>query len=90
MLEVVLDVQMWPITLLTILVRTTKSEIVSLIYPATQISVSSGVVTTYSAPLIKTFGFSSPNFALLNTPSGLVSIVSTLGVGYSIRYTSHR
>lgn len=90
-LEIVLDMQMWLMTLLTILVRTIKSEIVSLlIYPATQISISSGVVTTYSATLIKTFGFSSPNSALLNTPSGLVSIISTLAVGYGIRYTSHR
>ena len=47
-------------------------------------------MTTYSATLIKTFGFSSPNSALLNTPSGLVSIASTLVVGYGIRHTSHR
>lgn len=47
-------------------------------------------MTTYSATLIKTFGFSSPNSALLNTPSGLVSIAATLTVGYGIRFTSHR
>ena len=47
-------------------------------------------MTTYSATLIKTFGFSSPISALLNTPSGLVSISSTLVVGLGIRYTSHR
>ncbi|KAI9857528.1 MAG: hypothetical protein M1824_004788 [Vezdaea acicularis] len=54
------------------------------------ISVSSGVVTTYSATLIKGFGYTSPHAALLNTPSGAVSILSTLLVGYGIRYTSHR
>ena len=48
------------------------------------------MVTTYSATLIRNFGFSSPNAALLNTPSGLVSIASTLAVGYGIRHTSHR
>ena len=55
-----------------------------------KISISSGIVTTYSATLIKTFGFSSPNSALLNTPSGLVSIASTLAVGLGVRYTSYR
>ncbi|KAE8354270.1 major facilitator superfamily domain-containing protein [Aspergillus coremiiformis] len=53
-------------------------------------SVSSGVVTTYSATLINGFGFTPPQAALLNTPSGLVSIVFTLVVGVGIRRTSHR
>lgn len=55
-----------------------------------QISVSSGVVTTYSATLIRGFGFSGPHAALLNMPSGLVSIFFTLLVGFGIRRTSHR
>ncbi|KAJ5715662.1 uncharacterized protein N7483_012843 [Penicillium malachiteum] len=54
------------------------------------ISISSGVVTTYSATLISGFGFSGPISALLNTPSGLISIVFTLVVGYGIRKFSHR
>ncbi|TKA72539.1 hypothetical protein B0A49_04233 [Cryomyces minteri] len=54
------------------------------------ISISSGVVTTYSATLIRNFGFSPPNAALLNMPSGIVSILSTLIVGYGVRLTSHR
>ncbi|KAE8150481.1 major facilitator superfamily domain-containing protein [Aspergillus avenaceus] len=53
-------------------------------------SVSSGVVTTYSATLINNFGFTPPHSALLNTPSGIVSIVFTLTVGIGIRRTSHR
>ncbi len=57
---------------------------------AAQTSISSGIVTTYSATLIRNFGFSSPDSALLNTPSGLVSIASTLVVGYGVHYTSHR
>ena len=55
-----------------------------------QISISSGVITTYSATLINTFGFSPPDSALLNMPSGIVSIASTLIVGFGIRYTSNR
>ncbi|KAJ5112925.1 hypothetical protein N7456_001459 [Penicillium angulare] len=54
------------------------------------ISISSGVVTTYSSTLIAGFGFSGPISALLNTPSGLVSIFFTLLVGYGIRKTSNR
>ncbi|KAJ5120517.1 uncharacterized protein N7515_009905 [Penicillium bovifimosum] len=54
------------------------------------ISVSSGVVTTYSSTLIAGFGFSGPISALLNMPSGIVSIVFTLLVGIGIRKTSNR
>ncbi|KAL1966148.1 hypothetical protein VTN77DRAFT_4700 [Rasamsonia byssochlamydoides] len=53
-------------------------------------SVSSGVVTTYSSTLIKNLGFSSPHAALLNMPSGIVSIFFTLLVGIGIRRSSHR
>lgn len=35
-------------------------------------------------------GYSPPHTALLNMPSGIVSIVSTLIVGFGIRATSHR
>jgi hypothetical protein len=52
--------------------------------------VSSGVVTTYSSTLIAGFGFSGPISALLNTPSGIVSIFFTLLVGFGIRTTSNR
>lgn len=51
---------------------------------------SSGVVTTYSSTLIAGFGFSGPISALLNTPSGIVSIFFTLLVGFGIRRTSNR
>ncbi|KKA18483.1 MFS transporter [Rasamsonia emersonii CBS 393.64] len=53
-------------------------------------SVSSGVVTTYSSTLIKNLGFSSQHAALLNMPSGIVSIFFTLLVGFGIRRSSHR
>ncbi|OAL71791.1 MFS transporter [Trichophyton violaceum] len=56
----------------------------------TLISVSSGVVTTYSATLIKSFGYSAPRSALLNMPSGAVSIISTVVIGFAIRYKLYR
>ena len=55
-----------------------------------QISISSGVVTTYSATLIQNFGFTPPIAALLNTPSGLISIASAIIAGLGVRRTSHR
>ncbi|KAL9036728.1 MAG: hypothetical protein Q9214_006008 [Letrouitia sp. 1 TL-2023] len=72
-LEILLDIQLWLMTLVTIL-----------------ISISSGVVTTYSATLIRNFGYKPPTAALLNMPSGIISIASTLIVGYGVRFTSNR
>jgi predicted MFS family arabinose efflux permease len=40
---------------------------------------ASGVIATYSAVLIKNFGYTGPQAALLNMPSGLVSIVGVMG-----------
>ncbi|KAK2738250.1 hypothetical protein FQN57_007113 [Myotisia sp. PD_48] len=54
------------------------------------ISISSGVVTTYSATLIRNFGYSGPVSALLNMPAGIVSIVCTMSVGFTVRYHSFR
>ena len=47
-------------------------------------------MTTYSATLIKSLGFSSEDAALLNMPSGIVSIFFTLLVGFGIRRMSYR
>ncbi|EQL04192.1 allantoate permease [Ophiocordyceps sinensis CO18] len=54
------------------------------------LSVSSGVVTTYSATLIKNLGYVPKQAALMNMPSGVVSIFFTLLVGFGIRRQSHR
>ncbi|KAF5013340.1 hypothetical protein FDECE_643 [Fusarium decemcellulare] len=54
------------------------------------LSVSSGVVTTYSSTLIRNLGYDSKHAALMNMPSGVVSIFFTLGVGFGIRRQSHR
>ncbi|KFH46248.1 Thiamine pathway transporter-like protein [Hapsidospora chrysogenum ATCC 11550] len=54
------------------------------------LSVSSGVVTTYSATLIRNLGYTPKKAALMNMPSGVVSIFFTLLVGFGIRMRSHR
>ncbi|PYH83554.1 MFS general substrate transporter [Aspergillus uvarum CBS 121591] len=43
------------------------------------ITIPSGVITTFSSILIKEFGYNSKKSALLNMPSGVVSIVATMG-----------
>ncbi|KJK60203.1 D-galactonate transporter [Aspergillus parasiticus SU-1] len=53
-------------------------------------AVSSGVVVVYSSTLIAGFGFGGPISALLNTPSGIVSIFFTLLVGIGVRKASNR
>ncbi|KAK3182004.1 hypothetical protein K4F52_006743 [Lecanicillium sp. MT-2017a] len=54
------------------------------------LSVSSGVITTYSATLIRNLKYTPKQAALMNMPSGVVSIFFTLMVGYGIRRQSHR
>ncbi|KAI0907776.1 putative allantoate permease [Ustulina deusta] len=46
--------------------------------------IPSGVITTFSATLIRGFGYDSKSAALLNIPSGVVSIIATLGCTYAI------
>ncbi|CAJ2507865.1 Uu.00g090510.m01.CDS01 [Anthostomella pinea] len=48
------------------------------------IVIPSGVVTTFSATLIAGFGYDPKTAALLNMPSGVVSILATLGCTYAI------
>ncbi|SPO01425.1 related to allantoate transport protein [Cephalotrichum gorgonifer] len=54
------------------------------------LSVSSGVVTTYSATLIRGIILNPKRAALMNMPSGAVSIFFTLFVGFAIRKQSNR
>ncbi|KAI9705244.1 MAG: hypothetical protein M1820_005242 [Bogoriella megaspora] len=54
------------------------------------ISVTSGVISTYSATLITSFGYTPPIAALLNTPSGLVSFISIMGAGFGVRHNGNR
>jgi Na+/melibiose symporter-like transporter len=42
------------------------------------ITIPSGVITTFSATLIHSFGYNSKQSALLNMPSGVVSIFATI------------
>ncbi|KAJ5613391.1 hypothetical protein N7510_006585 [Penicillium lagena] len=46
--------------------------------------IPSGVITTFSAILIKGFGYDSKQSALLNMPSGFVSIIATCGSTYAV------
>jgi len=48
------------------------------------ISLPSGVITTYSSMLIRNFGFTPKEAALLNMPSGIVSIAFTILSTYVI------
>ncbi|KAH8672594.1 permease of the major facilitator superfamily [Tricladium varicosporioides] len=41
-------------------------------------SLPSGVITTFSATLIRNFGYTTKQSALLNIPSGIISILSTM------------
>ncbi|KAJ8128269.1 hypothetical protein O1611_g5362 [Lasiodiplodia mahajangana] len=67
LMEVLFDVHVWILFILTIL-----------------IVIPSGVITTFSATLIKGFGYDSKSAALLNIPSGAVSIIATLSCTYAI------
>lgn len=51
---------------------------------------SSGVVTTYSATLIRNLGYTPKRAAPMNMPSGVVSIFFTLLVGFGILKQSNR
>ncbi|KAH6605879.1 hypothetical protein Trco_005032 [Trichoderma cornu-damae] len=65
-------------------------QIYLLLLSVVLLSVSSGVVTTYSATLIRNLGYTPRKAALMNTPSGVVSIFFTLLVGFGVRKQSHR
>lgn len=48
------------------------------------VNMSSGVITAYSATLIKGWGYSSKQAALLNMPTGAVSMVSILTATFAV------
>jgi MFS family permease len=88
-LEALTDPQLYLMVLAVILVRLAHQHPLPSIN-VTQLSVSSGVVTTYSATLIRNLGYSPKRAALMNTPSGAISIFFTLLVGLGIRKQSNR
>ncbi|KAL9090681.1 MAG: hypothetical protein Q9165_005169 [Trypethelium subeluteriae] len=53
-------------------------------------TISSGVTSTYSASLIKGFGYSSKQAALLGMPSGAITIISCLFCGMTGSRFGHR
>ncbi|GAW20973.1 hypothetical protein ANO14919_104860 [Xylariales sp. No.14919] len=50
------------------------------------LTLPSGIITTFSATLIRGFGYDAKQAALLNVPSGVVSIIATLLSTFSILY----
>lgn len=54
------------------------------------ISIPSGIVTTFSSILIAGFGYTPKQAALLNMPSGVVSIFATIVGTYAVMYNSPR
>ncbi|KAK6534161.1 hypothetical protein TWF281_005496 [Arthrobotrys megalospora] len=65
-------------------------QIWALVFCTILISISSGVITTYSATVIRGFGYTPKVTALLNMPSGIVSILSTVISGIIVGKTSTR
>ncbi|KAK0385627.1 hypothetical protein NLU13_6804 [Sarocladium strictum] len=54
------------------------------------IVIPSGIITTFSATLIRGFGYSPKEAALLNMPSGVVSVTATLLSTFAILYSFPR
>ncbi|KKY33893.1 putative mfs [Diaporthe ampelina] len=50
----------------------------------------SGVVTAYSATILKSFDYTSKEAALLNMPCGVVNIIATMCNASFVRYYRHR
>jgi MFS family permease len=55
-----------------------------LVFVTVLTSMSAGVIVYFSAAIIQSFGFNSKQAALLNMPSGIVSIVATLMVTFIV------
>ncbi|KAF2624363.1 major facilitator superfamily transporter [Macroventuria anomochaeta] len=73
-----------------ILEALTDPQLYLMVLAVILLSVSSGVVTTYSATLIRNLGYKPKQAALMNMPSGVVSIFFTILVGVGIRKQSNR
>ncbi|KAF2147957.1 allantoate permease [Myriangium duriaei CBS 260.36] len=54
------------------------------------VAITSGVIASYSSTLLKNFGYSAYNSALLNAISGVVSIFAALASGYGVRKFGNR
>jgi len=93
LVELLFDVQIWLMGLIIILVGATVEPLTLTVSHFTdyrQITISSGVINSYSVTVIKQFGYTSKEAALLNMPTGAVSGLFTLLVGFGTRHTSHR
>ncbi|KAJ4344942.1 hypothetical protein N0V95_006097, partial [Ascochyta clinopodiicola] len=88
--EALSDPQMYLMVLAVILVRLDTIPAYTMHSDEAQLSVSSGVITTYSATLIRNLGYAPKRAALMNMPSGVVSVFFTVLVGIGIRKQSNR
>jgi hypothetical protein len=52
--------------------------------------IGSGVVSAYSATILKSFGYTSKQAALLNMPCGVVNIIATICLASFVRYYGNR
>ena len=63
----------------------TDPQLYFLTFGVIAVSVSAGIVTLYSTTLIRGFGYSTKEAALLNMPGGAVGATAVLIAGYCIR-----
>lgn len=68
----------------------TDAQVWTLFIMTILIVIPSGVITTFSATLILGFGYTSKEAALLNMPSGVISIFATLLGTFAILYNFPR
>lgn len=61
------------------------------VFPVTVLQASgSGVITAYSATLLRGFGYTSKRSALLNIPAGAIDLITTLAYAMFVRYFGSR
>jgi len=63
----------------------TDAQVWLLVLLTVLLVIPSGAITTFSATLIAGFGYAPPAAALLNMPSGAVSIAATLAATYAVQ-----
>ena len=74
-------------------VRTTLTTDLSIwlaFFMAAFCSIQSGAISTFSATMISGFGYTAEQAALLNMPSGAVSLISCLAATYFVEYNVPR
>ena len=90
-LEILQDVQLWLMVVLAILVRLLRESCSNAMTDnRLQSALPTGVVSVYSATILRNAGFKPDIAALLLMPQGVASIIAAVVVGYGVLRTSHR